>query len=54
MSKVRIVTGKATARMVKDDNNYKLKQVSVPKGALKKKQCEGMGAAVKGGSYLGV
>ena len=54
MSKVRIVTGKATARMVKDDNNYKLKQVSTPKGELKRKQCNGMGAGVKGGSYLGV
>tara|TARA_R100001143_G_C3299017_1_gene104751 strand:+ start:341 stop:505 length:165 start_codon:yes stop_codon:yes gene_type:complete len=54
MSKVRIVTGKATAKMVKDDSSYKLKQVSVPKGALKKKKALGMGAAVKGGSYLGV
>jgi len=54
MSKVRIVTGKVTAKMVKDDNNYKLKQVSVPKGPLKKKTASGMGAAKRGGSYLGV
>ena len=49
MSKVRIVTGKAKVKMINDDQSYKLKQVSVPKGPLKKKKALGMGAAKRGG-----
>ena len=54
MSKVRIVTGKAKVKMINDAQSYKLKQVSVPKGPLKKKKALGMGAAKRGGDYLGV
>jgi len=53
MSKVKVMSGKGTLTpsTVKMEKN---KTVSVPKGELKRKQCNGMGAAVKGGSYLGV
>lgn len=53
MNKVKIMSDKVTLTptTVKIEKN---KTVSVPKGGLKRKQCNGMGAATKGGSYLGV